>query len=751
MFKIDTRQAQDKFNHFIELLDGIIANLEDKADEVDLDQLYNIKDSYKKKIAKFFAENQKLTIGVIGQVKAGKSSFLNTLLFDGQSILPSSSTPKTAILTKMEYATENYIEVEYYSKEEWNNILDNSMIDIEEEIFITARELVDMAKEKDLKISEYIGNIATIKFDTSNELIKNLSEYISEDGEYTAVVKNVNVYLTDEIFKGFTIVDAPGINDTIISRTVNTKIYLEECDIIFFLSPASSFLDNSDWELLFAQLPQKFVNKLVLIGSKVDSALRDILKVSANNEVDSSEASDNDEMAANQLSSDNNEKASDNLSSDNDEMDPNKVSDITEALEIINNQLRSRAISQAEKYEKEITSTTLLKAVNECKNPILVSSIIENMMTKSVAEYSQEEQNVYEAFMPFLKNKPDEFMRIANIDAAKERFKDVLMLKSELLTEKASSFLPKAINHVLETLANFKNKASLQSNILASMDKEQIMSQKQEISLQSTALKSALISIFGECFDRLETEKIRAVRDIRMLSKKYNVIQKSVGTQTKTKAYKVSASELLKPKTWGTSRTEYSLYLERYTYWSTSDVADSIRNYVFDVSSRIEYIFVLAIDPKDIKQKLLSAIVNYCNLSDEKYDATIFKMIVTETVSRIEFPLIRIGTALIINDLVSKFGGEVTTNSNKAALKQALFNSISTCYEEARKSLESEIVRFKNKLVSLQQELQERLMTNMNQEFNLLVANLENKDVEIDRQTTYIKQLTAECRKLDRL
>ena len=48
-------------------------------------------------------EGNILKIGVVGQVKAGKSSFLNSLLFDGESVLPKASTPMTAGLTVLEY------------------------------------------------------------------------------------------------------------------------------------------------------------------------------------------------------------------------------------------------------------------------------------------------------------------------------------------------------------------------------------------------------------------------------------------------------------------------------------------------------------------------------------------------------------------------------------------------------------------------------------------------------------------------
>ena len=65
-------------------------------------------------------EGDVLKIGIVGQVKAGKSSFLNSLFFDGDTILPKASTPMTAGLTVLEYSDNNEFEVDYYTAKEWD-------------------------------------------------------------------------------------------------------------------------------------------------------------------------------------------------------------------------------------------------------------------------------------------------------------------------------------------------------------------------------------------------------------------------------------------------------------------------------------------------------------------------------------------------------------------------------------------------------------------------------------------------------
>ena len=67
-----------------------------------------------------------LRIGVIGAVKAGKSSFLNALLFQGREVLPKARTPMTAALTKLSYSPTPKAIIHYYSQEDWEKICENA-------------------------------------------------------------------------------------------------------------------------------------------------------------------------------------------------------------------------------------------------------------------------------------------------------------------------------------------------------------------------------------------------------------------------------------------------------------------------------------------------------------------------------------------------------------------------------------------------------------------------------------------------
>lgn len=227
-------------------------------------------------------------------------------------------------MTKMEYSEENIIQIEYYSKDEWEVLEENAQVDIDDEIYTSAREIINMVRRNGVDPGQYLEKgIDSIQFDTYDDLIDHLNDYVGEDGKYTPLVKAVTLYLNKEEFRGLSIVDTPGLNDPIASRTIRTKEFMEVCDVVFFLSQAGSFLDKSDWNLLSAQLPQKGVNRLVLIASKYDSGIRDVLRV----------RSEEDDLFGE---------------------DENTADNIPKACKIIRRKLRRRAKSRVAEFTKDL-------------------------------------------------------------------------------------------------------------------------------------------------------------------------------------------------------------------------------------------------------------------------------------------------------------------------------------------------------------------------------------------------------------
>ena len=188
-----------EFTEFTGKVEHIISEVDGYAKEDDIAGLNKLITNFRIKTEDFYRENRQLNIGVIGQVKAGKSSFLNTLLFEGKEILPKASTPKTATLTKMEYSEKNIIQIEYYSTDEWGILEDNAVVDLDDEIYTSAREIVDMVKKNGIDPYPYLEKgYDRIEFATYEDLILSLNDYVGEDGKFTPIVKAVTLYLNKE-------------------------------------------------------------------------------------------------------------------------------------------------------------------------------------------------------------------------------------------------------------------------------------------------------------------------------------------------------------------------------------------------------------------------------------------------------------------------------------------------------------------------------------------------------------------------
>ncbi|WP_194146159.1 dynamin family protein [Helicobacter pylori] len=91
--------------------------------------------------------NRDLKVGIIGRVKAGKSSLLNALIFEGVEVLPKAATPMTASLTILKYANTLSAEVEFYSPKDIAE-LENEHERYEKEFQRIVDEEVKKQKEK---------------------------------------------------------------------------------------------------------------------------------------------------------------------------------------------------------------------------------------------------------------------------------------------------------------------------------------------------------------------------------------------------------------------------------------------------------------------------------------------------------------------------------------------------------------------------------------------------------------------------
>lgn len=703
-----------EFEAFVGQVQDIVAGVMGHAKEDDISGLNKLIANFKIKTEDFYRENRKLNIGVVGQVKAGKSSFLNTLLFEGKEILPKASTPKTATLTKMEYSEENIIQIEYYSPDEWEVLEDNAVVDLDDEIYTSAREIVDMVKRNGVNPHQYLEKgFDRIEFESYEELISSLNDYVGEDGKFTPIVKAVTLFLNKEEFRGLSIVDTPGLNDPIASRTIRTKEFMEVCDVVFFLSQSGSFLDKSDWILLSSQLPQKGVKKLVLVASKYDSGIRDILRAQE----------DDDDVFGE---------------------DENTADNIPKACKIIKKKLKKRAKSKVEEFVKDLemrgSSPELIEVIRQCADPIMVSSLAYNMTGKSQSEYSSEENNIYSALKQFSDDMDEDLKLLGNFDEVKNLFGEVVSEKEAILVAKAKSFIPNAIEELKNLLSCYLEKTKKRIQVLESNDREQLLEQKKIIETQMGSIKADIASVFGELNAKLESEKLNGIRELRDASKDYLNIKERTGSVTRTGSYTTGHFF------W--KKTHVYTYEEHYSYCIAADAIENLRKYGLDASNQVEEVFSEALQIKEIKRRLLNVVVNNFDMGSEKYDSSLFRIMVEETVSAIEFPIFDIDISDAMNNIAGKFNGELTSASQKTELSTALSKAISRIYEELCKKLDDTVKKFKGEMSEIGQKVEDSLLTNITKEFEELLNQCDNKDKEISGYKDYATILETEISKL---
>lgn len=717
-----TENNNQDFQNFITTTETVVKNITNYAKADEITSLNKLIDNFKLKTDDFYRENRKLNIGVIGQVKAGKSSFLNTLLFGGKEILPKASTPKTATLTKMEYAEENVIQIEYYSEYDWERIVEDANIDVDEDIFNSAREIMSMVKKNGINPQDYTKKeTERFEFATYDDLISNLNDYVGEDGKYTPVVKAVTLYLNNEEFKGLSIVDTPGLNDPIPSRTQRTREFMEVCDVVFFLSQAGSFLDKSDWDLLSAQLPQKGVKKLVLIASKYDSGIRDILRVQ-----------DEDDIFGE---------------------DENTADNIPKACKIIEKKLRKRAKSKVAEFTKSLetinSTSELIEVIKGCSEPIMISSIAYNMANKPEEEYSSEEKNICSALKVFSKDIKADLKLLGNFDKVNSLFEGVIDEKEAIFEAKSKSFVPNAMQELKSLLTAYIDKSAKRVQVLENNDREKLLEQKRIIEEQMKSIRGDISTVLGELNIKLEEEKINGIRDIRDSSKEYLSIKERSGTITRTGSYSVSDSKWYNPFSWGSSHTEYYTYEEHYSYWMAADAIENLNKHGIEASGKVEEVFSEALQLKELKRRLLNVVVNNFDLGSEKYDSSLFRIMVEETISRIEFPVFKIDISDELKGISGKFSGEITSPDKKNELIKALSSALSKINEALCSNLEEEVKKFKAEMKDIGKKVEDSLLTNINEEFEELLSKFENKDKEIADYKTYIALLETETGKLE--
>jgi predicted GTPase len=205
-------------------------------------------------------EQEKFVVAVCGQMKAGKSSLLNALIFD-DIVLPVDDNVMTAKITIISYDQNPHLEIEFFSKNEWNEVAKDYSS------FQSASAEIIKEKVKEISLKEKISIVNIDQF------VSTLNQYVAtveQGGIYSPIVKSIRLYYPIEKLKGIDIVDTPGINDPNPMRTKITTNWISQADAVIYVSYAGQAIADADEKFIRKHLGGINPEKKILVVNKID-------------------------------------------------------------------------------------------------------------------------------------------------------------------------------------------------------------------------------------------------------------------------------------------------------------------------------------------------------------------------------------------------------------------------------------------------------------------------------------------------
>lgn len=204
-------------------------------------------------------KNQKIKIAIIGQMKYGKSTFINAFIFN-REFLPTSSTPMTAALSEIKYGNKDEYVVTFFTQEEFEE-----MEKVKDNVF---QESIQKAKRLGSQLYRLLGTKKVISPDE-------FEDYVGADGKYTPIVKMLTIKTPNEILKEAIVVDTPGFNDPVKSRDEIAFNFINEADFVILFLYAGQPFNRTDKQIIVDKLQNAPLGKLIVVINKADVLLEE--------------------------------------------------------------------------------------------------------------------------------------------------------------------------------------------------------------------------------------------------------------------------------------------------------------------------------------------------------------------------------------------------------------------------------------------------------------------------------------------
>lgn len=215
------------------------------------------------------ANNPEYQIAIVGAIKAGKSSLINSLL--EFNLLSVDVTPETATLTKIRSSEENYVKVKFYNNVEWDEIWSDANSNrVQPNVFIREYN----KNNAELKKNECL-NRDDLYYSTENieDLQLEIRKWTSSKTSEHYFVKEIEIGLKQlKLDKQICLVDTPGLNDAVAYRSNITLDYIDNANAVIVCVNAKT-LRNEEMTTVarvFSKAKYK-KDKVFILGTQIDT------------------------------------------------------------------------------------------------------------------------------------------------------------------------------------------------------------------------------------------------------------------------------------------------------------------------------------------------------------------------------------------------------------------------------------------------------------------------------------------------
>nr|XP_048692951.1 uncharacterized protein LOC125630861 isoform X3 [Caretta caretta] len=255
----------------------------------------------------------KTYIAVVGNTGAGKSSLLNALL-DEEAVLPTSAMRAcTAVVVEISKTGGKSLyeaDVEFLSKEEWDNELKALLEDMKDKsgnlkkrcpdrkteagaaysrVKAVYGTIAELPKLKEMKeVTQHLGTVKHISAEKAADFRTKIEKFIDsrtdnlrdmKGGEFWPIVKCVKIRVpgANVLKTGAVLVDLPGVRDSNAARDNAAKEYLKNCNAVWVVANITRAVDDKTAkEMLSANLRRQLLmdgqyGSLAFVCTKTDS------------------------------------------------------------------------------------------------------------------------------------------------------------------------------------------------------------------------------------------------------------------------------------------------------------------------------------------------------------------------------------------------------------------------------------------------------------------------------------------------